>query len=855
MVSSHDCTFGSLLKSFRRAAELTQDELAQRTGYNLDYISMLERGVRPASPATVRLLADALSLTKADRAELQRTAAASAEVRSPSHFGILLRQYRIAAGMTQEELARCIQVSARTIGDLERIPTSSPKKAMLDRLSQALGLTVEERRALEVSVPRRGDRHPVRALPRSSLPVEPTPLLGREREVDAALRLLHREGVRLLTLTGPGGVGKSRLALRVAALVERDFADGVVIVPLAAIRDPTLVFSEIAHSIGLGEEGDRLLGHVVADALQDRELLLLLDNFEHLLIAAPLISELLALCPQLKLLVTSRAALRLRGEYELDVPPLALPDPRHDPSPQMLGDSPAVALFVQCARASQPLFRLTAENAGAIAAICRRLDGLPLAIELAAARLRVLSPNDLIGRLEHGLHVLADGPRDLPARQQTMIDTIAWSYNLLRSGEQNLFRQLSIFAGSFTLEGAESICGGQGIDVLKGVTALVEQSLLRRQGKEDEPRFVLLETVREYTAEQLERHGQANTVRERHAAYYLQLCEAAASESPRGAGPESLARLEVEHDNLRAALSWFRATGQGQPLLRMSLALAGFWERYSYFREGLHWLEEALALQSDMPSALRARALSLACWLATMSGQPDRAIELGKKSLQLRRNLGESRAIVGSLLTLALAAIQQGDYATAHCLLDESMERCHELGHRQGVIETLHLLGELALNEGAPDKAVALADQSVALSRVEGTSRFLIHSLDNLARALLCQGDLFRALPHWTEGLQLARAGNDRRGIAYYLEGFAAAAAHEGRSDRAGRLAGAAHTLRQEIHSPLSPSEAVILNRFLAPAGQSAEGPIWKQAWEEGCAMTLEQAVNYALCRSPSTDP
>ena len=489
---------------------------------------------------------------------------------SVSTFGDLLRRYRVAADLSQEALAERAGLSAHGISALERGVNRTAQRETVLRLADALALSGQDRAAFLGAAQRPGSRPgapPDTSPPMpATLPVPLTALLGREREVHDLIGLLRRDAhgrsaVRLVTLTGPGGVGKTRLALAVATALVSDFPDGVIFLPLASLHDPALMLSALAQSLGLRPKDDRALPAELAAHVRSKRLLLILDNFEHLLAAAPDLARVLEICPAVTALVTSRAVLRLRGEREVPVEPLAVPDLRHLPAPEALAHCPAVAFFLERVREHRPGFALSVANASSVAAVCARLEGLPLALELAAAQSRIFSPHALLARLERRLAVLSGGPCDLPPRQQTMRATIAWSYNLLTAGEQALFRRMAVFAGGCTLDAIEAICqatGGMEGEILAWLEALTDKSLLQQtEGADGEPRFGMLETIREYGLECLSSEEMA-VARRAHALHYLNLAEEA---EPQVTGPEQaawLGRLETEHDNLRAALRWMR---------------------------------------------------------------------------------------------------------------------------------------------------------------------------------------------------------------------------------------------------------------------------------------------------------
>jgi predicted ATPase/DNA-binding CsgD family transcriptional regulator len=581
-----------------------------------------------------------------------------------------------------------------------------------------------------------------------NLPAQLTPLIGREQEIQAVCSLLRHPEVRLVTLTGPGGVGKTRLSLQVATDLLDAFADGVCFVPLAPIRDPDLVTSMLAQVLGLKEANEQPLLDLLKASLQDKRLLLLLDNFEQVLAAAPRLSDLLADCPHLKILVTSRAVLHLRGEHEFPVPPLALPDFTHLPESEALAQYAAVALFLECARAVKPDFELTPANSRAIAEICIRLDGLPLAIELAAARSKLLPPQALLARLRHRLQVLTSAARDVPPRQQTLRNTLAWSYDLLDAKEQGLFRRLSVFVGGCTLEAVEGLSTALGelpADVLDGMASLLDKSLLRQTGQEAETaRLMMLETIREYGLEALAASGEMGRTRQAHATYYLALAEQA--ELERG-GPQQapwLEQLEREHDNLRAALSWSLEPAEdeeGRQHREIALRLAGalwmFWWVHGYLSEGRTFLERALTASEGIEaSSIGAKALFTAAHLAFVQSDYERAEALCEESLALYRELGDQRGIAFSLGILGDIAWVRSDPATARSLLEEALALFREVDDQEYAAYSLFSLGLVARSQGEYARAHTLFKESVAIHRGLGNKRGIAHSLSQLAQAL-----------------------------------------------------------------------------------------------------------------------
>ena len=758
-------------------------------------------------------------------------------------FGALLRQHRLTAGLTQEGLAERAGVSARGVQDLERGLRATPRAESVRLLADALGLDPESRsRLIAAAHPELTSPPPPGAIPLSLavLPVPPTAIVGRESEIRAVCALLRERGgdsaTRLVTLTGPGGVGKTRLALAVAAAVEGDYADGVVWVELAPLHDPELVASAIARVLGVREDGERLLSEGLARALADRRVLLVLDNCEHLMPAVPLLGQLLASCPQLVILATSRARLRLRGEREFPVDPLALPPTSLDTSSLLaeLADVAAVRLFVARAAEIRPGFTLTPEHAAAVAAICRQLEGLPLALVLAAVRVKLLPPAALLARLEQGLSLLAGGARDLPLRQQTMRNTIAWSHDLLTADEQVLFRRLAVFVGGFTLEAAENVAGRFAEEggeeraatpsVLDMVASLNDQSLLRPVAvATGEPRFALLETVREYAWERLAASGEEEAIRHAHAASFLALAERA---EPELTGPNQTAwldRLEVEHDNLRAALGWVSAGDAPTSIgVRLAGALWRFWWRRGHFREGRSWLEAALA-QNVGTEAERAKALYGAGSLATEQGDYARATTLLEAALTAARRAGE-RAIAALALTdLGSIARQQGAYERVTQYHGEALALRRESGDRRGIAVSLGSLGLALLYQGEYQQAEALLTEAATALRELGDHHSLITTISNLALAAVMQADYERTRTLVEESLAGYRALGDQQGMADDLLTLGLAAQGQADLVQATALFGEALAHARKIGYKVG--EAAALRRLGVAALDSGDAP------------------------------
>jgi non-specific serine/threonine protein kinase len=684
----------------------------------------------------------------------------------------------------------------------------------------------------------------------AALPTPISPFVGRRREIAAALRLLRDEGVRLLTLTGPGGVGKTRLAVRVAEEVVGEF-DGVAFVDLSPLRDLALVLPSIAQSLGLREAAEHALPAQLRDALGGQRLLLVLDNVEQVAAAAPRIGELLAGCRELTILATSRVALRIEGEQEFPVPPLALPDAGSSPSPVELVAVEAVALFAQRARAARPDFVLDDANAGVVAEACRRLDGLPLAIELAAARVKILSPEALLSRLTNRLRLLTGGRLDSPVRQHTLRAAIAWSYDLLSADEQALFRRLAVFAGGFDLEAAEFVIpavGGLDLDPLEGIAALVDKSLLRRIEERDGAgglgsRFAMLETLREYAWERLETGGEEAAARDAHAAW----CLALAKQSDRELwGPRHgrwLDRLAAEQDNLRAALAWRLARGEAEAGLRLTGSLWKFVRSQGRPGEMREWQERLLAAGGELPVTAHADALWLAGDLAGLAGDYGAADALLEESLALARATGDRLATAKALYLLGNVAEDLDDLDAMDERYEEALALFREVGDPWWVAFTVSSLGRAARKRGDHGRARLLHEEALTLWRGQGNAWGVAWATISLAEAAAAEADAGRAAALFREGVLLHAKLGELSGVYYCLLGLGRLATYGGRSLEAARLLAAAEALREARGLALQADHREPHDRCVAAARFALGDEAFAAAWAAGRALSVDQAV------------
>jgi len=788
-------------------------------------------------------------------------------------FGHWLKDRRTALGLTQKELAQRVGCSKVTIEKLES-GERRPSGQIAALLAEHLEVALEERRAF-IQFARRSDhaapsavnlasyREPYQqASHANNLPAQATAFIGREDVLAEVVAALRAPQVRILTLSGPPGIGKTRLSLQVAAHLLQDFSDGVFFVPLASLRDAGLVVSAIAQALEVKEAGAESLLERLQTALKPKHLLLLLDNFEQVVPAGKWVADLLRAAPGLKVLVTSREVLRVYGEYDFPVPAMTMPPAESLAASTDLAQYEAVSLFAQRAVAVNRAFKLTDENAPVVAEICRRLDGLPLAIELAAAHVRTLSPQAMLSELRNRLALLVAGPQDLPARQQTLRGAIDWSYDLLSGDEQTLFRLLGIFVGGFTMEAAEAIVrypqpvapdageGPSGARSLAGLLqSLQEKSLLKCYTPDaGEARFNMLETIREYALAKLRESGEAQAIRQAHLVYFLALAERA---EPELTGPDQLIwlnRLEQEHDNLRAALDASRESSNVEQAglhLRLAGALHRFWFTHGYLQEGRAYLEAALAfVKEDEPSA---KLLLSAGDLARLQGEYELARNLTERSLAIRRNLGNKENIAKALNNLGLVLHDQGDIASARPLLEESLSIRRELGDKRGIGMLLNNLGVVAYAQKDYDYARALYEESLAIRRELGNARGISILLGNLALVHKIAGDYEQALSMLREALLIKRDLGDMQGIASTLEGMAQVAAASGQTDRAASLWGATEALWQTMGILLPVTDLADYKRNIDEARNKIGESAFAQAMSRGRDMSLEQVLLYAL--------
>jgi predicted ATPase/serine/threonine protein kinase len=781
--------------------------------------------------------------------------------------------------------ARMLQAPAPFIWIVERCLAKDPKQRYDSTRDLARDLAAVRDRLADAPA-RESEPRP------NKLPVQRTAFIGREHEAAGLRQLLSRVDVQLVTLTGPGGIGKTRLALQVAGEIADQFPGGVCFVALSAIGERGLIASTIAQAVGVRETGNASPQESLIEYVGGlrQPMLLLLDNFEHLISAAPFVAQLLTTGPKLKVVVTSQAPLHVYGEHEFPVPPLALPDPKSIPPLEVLSRLPAIALFVARAQAVTHEFALTKENAPAVAAICSRLDGLPLAIELAAARIKLLSPSAMLTRLESRLNMLTGGARDLPTRQQTLRNTVDWSYGLLNGTEQTLFRRLSVFTGGCTLEGVEAVCdtkGDLGLDVLDGMASMLDKSLAQQVEQVDnETRFFMLSTIREYALERLVDSEDEFATRRAHAAYYLVLAEEGAEDM--AAHPEWLDRFEVEHDNFRLAIDYLIKTGDADWGLRIGAALFRFWETREHLTEGRDAIVRVLALKGAAARPkLRARLLFAAAVLAGEQGdygsaqkmfedslatcvelndnrgvavalnalavitrdrgEIDAASLLFERCVAIWKDLGDPADIARALSNLASVMKSQGEYERASSLYDECLTMFRKVGDGAGVAWTLNYQGDVAREKADFVAARSFCEQSLSEFRQLRDSWGIASTLSDLASLSCDQGNNAEARRLYGESIKVFQELGHKRGIARALECLAVSAAAQSNAEQSLHLAGAAAALRQRLGAPLTPAEQPRLEKALEFARRTLGNAAGLTVWMEGWAMPVEQAVREAL--------
>ena len=681
-----------------------------------------------------------------------------------------------------------------------------------------------------------------------NLPAQVTTFIGRDYEIEEITRLLKT--TRLLTLTGPGGSGKTRLALQAAAGVLERFEDGVFFVNLAPIRDPQFVPSTIAQTLGIREVAGLQLIETIKIYLLEKHTLLLLDNFEQILDAAPLVGELLSTSPGLNILVTSCEALQIYGEREYPVPPLPVPDLDRIEPLDLLSQYESVQLFQQRAKAVKPEFEITSENAPIIAEICVRLDGLPLAIELAAARSKLLSPEMMRSRLESRLATLTIGSRDLPIRLQTLRGTLDWSYDLLDDGERMLFARLSVFQGGRTIESLEAVCApGLSIEVLDGLESLLNKNLLfQKEGPVGEPRFYMLETIHEYADEKLEGSGEAEDLHNRHAHYFARLAAQAEPELFAAKQGYWIARLRCEHDNLRAALAWSLEGADVVLGSQIVGTLQEFWYLEGFIVEGLWWTEHALVFSEDVPLRIRAKVNIAAGHLAFAQGDYDAGKGYHRQALALSQESGDDVGRAWALIFLASNMGAFPDEVEAGIrLCQDGLALFRDLDDMPGITRALNVLGELWRLVGDYERAKDAYEECRVLSLQRGDKQRVATSMSNLSYVAMHQGDYLRAAALLREGLAITVELNYKHTFGLGLAMLAGPVGASGQPERAARLFGASESILQNLGASLQPADKIEIDRNLDDVRAQLDEKTFDQAWAEGRAMSLEDAVALAL--------
>jgi len=684
---------------------------------------------------------------------------------------------------------------------------------------------------------------------RSSLPLQLTTFIGRQRELNEICALLEDQFTRLLTLSGPGGVGKTRLALQAAALVQDQFKDGVFFVDLAPLQDPNLVINRIAHVLGVKESLTHSLLNDIIDHLRTKHSLLILDNFEQILEAAGMVGELIASAPNLKVLVTSREALHLYGEQEYPVPPLSLPEGRFEITPERFIDYEALDLFIQRAQASNPNFRLSEVNARHVAELCIHLDGLPLAIELAAARVKIFSPEYMLDLLSNSLGMLASGPRDFDARHQTLRAAIDWSYNLLDEDEKTLFARLAVFQGSRSLEAIDIVCGhALESGVLHGLESLLNKSLIiQKEGPKGEPRFVMLETIQQYARERLKRRGDVDLMHRQHAEYFAALAEQA---EPLLRGPEQeywSARLRADYDNLLAALEWSFSQKDASIGLRLAASLSEFWYYEGSISQSQKWIEVALKRVDQAPPDIHAKMLNGASMLAFVFGQHERGKQMNLEALAIAQQIGDRYNQAWALLWLSAHSTKNPDeYLESVQFSEQAVALFEELDDQAGLAWGYNQIGESTRLVGDFERAGRAYEASLAICRQIGNRRREAISLVNLSYVAQRQGEYKKAEYYVIEGLDLLHSLDLRYHCAIALAMLAGPVASQGKAWRAVKLLGASQAIFERMSTSLQPADQVEIAGYAASAATQLDPLDYQAAWAEGQQFSFEQAMQYA---------
>jgi predicted ATPase/DNA-binding XRE family transcriptional regulator len=794
---------------------------------------------------------------------LSRTSAISPE--QFATFGDLLKYLRRRVGLTQRELSIAVGYSDTQISRMEQNQRPPDAATLAARFIPALHLDNEPvwaARLLALAIEARRDDAPApdaadSSPPPHNLPLQLTSFIGRSKELADVELLLSAS--RLVTLTGPGGCGKTRLAIQMGMALVREYPDGVWLIELAPLADPALVPQTVGAVLGIREEGGRPILAMLTDSLLTKNLLLVLDNCEHLVAAcAQLVEMLLHLCPNLHILATSREALGVAGETTFLVPPLSLPTASQSLAPETLIQSDAGRLFVERAAKALPGFAVTHQNASAVALVCRRLDGLPLAIELAAVRVKMLTVEQIVERLEDRFHLLTGGSRTALPRHQALSALIEWSYDLLSEAERALLRRLSVFAGGWALEAAEAVCGDevedgtpQPSDVLELLTQLVNKSLVVVEREAGQGvRYRLLETIREYALERLVASGESEIVRRKHLYFFRGLAQEADPHLTSAARGFWLAKLKPERDNLRAALQWARESGDALAGLQLAGAMWLFWYFRGNLSEGRGWVESALAQAAtlDAPAA-RAKALSAAGNLAWFQSDYVVARPRLEEGLAIGRRLGISgqRDLASSMLWLGLIERDVGDLAVAHSLLEESAATCREIGDRWTLALVLVSLGRTVIVAGDPVAARPVLEEGRTIFRELGDKYGQALSLNNLGLAAFREGDYGRATALYHESIALFWQVEERIFTVRCVEELAWVTCRQGYYRRAARLFAAAEAQREAFGASMSPAARAEHDRHVADARAQMDGATFNQAWADGKAMTMEQAIAYAL--------